>query len=682
MSTFKARVLYDFQGEPNTAEMSITAGELLTVTRTDVGDEAYVEKVETSSKPPNIPPPAPPSQPGWGFPGQQEPDQGGHDDDDWDEWDDDNTYESPPYSNNMPKAEGNTQRYTSEQNHNFTRQNTQQSDNVSLSGSMMGDNKGTITKKSYNIFSSAVRSGLEGYILGLTKEVSGTAARKPHIYRDSDDQLGRWEVLSNPYTVQIASPKKATKMGGLKSFIAYTLTPSFSNVEVSRRYKHFDWLHDRLNEKFNLIAIPPLPDKQVSGRYEEMFIEHRRAQLQEFINYMCRHPVLSTCDVWIHFLTCTDAKQWKQGKRNAERDQLIGASFCLCVEAPEKEIMPSLVEVKIDENLKYVEKMDQCIKNLMQTAQDQQKKCINMYKREFTRVGEAFFALGSAFEYNQQGMYSKASVDVKNIGSTYIMIGKLYEEQGKMDWLPLFDQLYIYKGITSNLPNVLQMQKMAEQKKKECERNNQLPQVALTDVRRRSDVITYTKKTPTTAVTMPYSNNAKVPSEDGCCRVSVIKAVLYAYQFVFMHNVAEDVNLRLNSSFLENYNRNSKTDSVDFIQENLHCCGAQTFSDWKYSRWIKGSPGIKNKVPDSCCKTPEFLCGKRDHPSNIYYAGCEERLAVILKVSLWVICAVSLGVSVLQVIGVVFGIKLFLKLEADDRNYNPSTNGNESLIPP
>ncbi|XP_019756990.2 sorting nexin lst-4 isoform X1 [Dendroctonus ponderosae] len=508
MSTFKARVLYDFQGEPNTAEMSITAGELLTVTRTDVGDgwweglnpkgesglfpEAYVEKVETSSKPPNIPPPAPPSQPGWGFPGQQEPDQGGHDDDDWDEWDDDNTYESPPYSNNMPKAEGNTQRYTSEQNHNFTRQNTQQSDNVSLSGSMMGDNKGTITKKSYNIFSSAVRSGLEGYILGLTKEVSGTAARKPHIYRDSDDQLGRWEVLSNPYTVQIASPKKATKMGGLKSFIAYTLTPSFSNVEVSRRYKHFDWLHDRLNEKFNLIAIPPLPDKQVSGRYEEMFIEHRRAQLQEFINYMCRHPVLSTCDVWIHFLTCTDAKQWKQGKRNAERDQLIGASFCLCVEAPEKEIMPSLVEVKIDENLKYVEKMDQCIKNLMQTAQDQQKKCINMYKREFTRVGEAFFALGSAFEYNQQGMYSKASVDVKNIGSTYIMIGKLYEEQGKMDWLPLFDQLYIYKGITSNLPNVLQMQKMAEQKKKECERNNQLPQVALTDVRRRSDVITYT----------------------------------------------------------------------------------------------------------------------------------------------------------------------------------------------
>lgn len=352
------------------------------------------------------------------------------------------------------------------------------------------DSKGTITKKSLNIFSSYVKSGLEGYILGTGKELP-IANKKFHIYRDSDDSLARWEVISNPYTVQIASPKKATKMGGLKSFIAYQLTPSFSNVEVSRRYKHFDWLHTRLTEKFNIIAIPPLPDKQVSGRYEEHFIEHRRAQLQEFINYMCRHPVLSTSEVWIHFLTCTDEKQWKQGKRNAERDMLIGANFCMCVEAPDKEILSSVVDPKVDESINYIGKLDQCIKNLMQTAQDQQKKSANMYKREFTRIGESFFALGSAFEYNQQGMYSKASVDVKSIGSTYIMIGKLYEEQAKIDWQPLYDKLYIYKGITNNLPDILNLQKLSEQKKRECERNA-TQQVALADVRRRADVLTYT----------------------------------------------------------------------------------------------------------------------------------------------------------------------------------------------
>ncbi|XP_030745586.1 tetraspanin-11-like [Sitophilus oryzae] len=258
-------------------------------------------------------------------------------------------------------------------------------------------------------------------------------------------------------------------------------------------------------------------------------------------------------------------------------------------------------------------------------------------------------------------------------------------------------------------------------------------------------------------------------SEDGCCRISVIKAILYAYQFVFLltgigiigvgvwkylesyhyftvvdldmyssvlymfiitgslvicafifgfcaipknrtklifvfilvlvlvflleslvailayvyqHSVIEDVNSRLNSSFLENYEQNAKTQSINYIQENLKCCGAQSYTDWKYSKWLYGHPEILNKVPDSCCKTVSPRCGYRNHPSNIYYAGCDERVSEPLKFNLLLICAVSLGVSVLQVIGVVCSIKLFLKLEAEDRNYNPQVNGNETLIPP
>lgn len=164
--------------------------------------------------------------------------------------------------------------------------------------------------------------------------------------------------------------------------------------------------------------------------------------------------------------------------------------------------------------------------------------------------------------------------------------------------------------------------------------------------------------------------------------IFLLESLVAILAYVYQQSVHEDVHLKLNSSFLENYNRNSKTDSVDFIQSNLHCCGAETFSDWQYSVWIKSSPGILNKVPDTCCKTPSFLCGKRDHPSNIYYVGCEEKISRILKISLWIMCAVSLGVSVLQVIGVVFSIKLFLKLEADDRDYTPNSNGNELLVPP
>ncbi|CDQ94234.1 unnamed protein product, partial [Oncorhynchus mykiss] len=41
-----------------------------------------------------------------------------------------------------------------------------------------------------------------------------------------------------------------------------------TNRPVNHRYKHFDWLYERLLEKFgSAIPIPSLPDKQVTGQW-------------------------------------------------------------------------------------------------------------------------------------------------------------------------------------------------------------------------------------------------------------------------------------------------------------------------------------------------------------------------------------------------------------------------------
>ena len=40
--------------------------------------------------------------------------------------------------------------------------------------------------------------------------------------------------------------------------------------------------------------------------------------------------------VWNHFLTCTDEKQWKTGKRRAEKDELVGANFFMALKVPDK----------------------------------------------------------------------------------------------------------------------------------------------------------------------------------------------------------------------------------------------------------------------------------------------------------------------------------------------------------
>jgi hypothetical protein len=59
--------------------------------------------------------------------------------------------------------------------------------------------------------------------------------------------------------------------GGQKTYGPGCFTPvfcvQFNNIQVSRRYKHFDWLHERLVAKFSFIPIPPLPDKQIQGEH-------------------------------------------------------------------------------------------------------------------------------------------------------------------------------------------------------------------------------------------------------------------------------------------------------------------------------------------------------------------------------------------------------------------------------
>ena len=77
-----------------------------------------------------------------------------------------------------------------------------------------------------------------------------------------------------------------TLVEGLKKFICYNVTPSDTNITVQRRYKHFDWLYARLVERFPIVAIPRLPDKQASGRFEEDFIEGRMARLKLWVGIL------------------------------------------------------------------------------------------------------------------------------------------------------------------------------------------------------------------------------------------------------------------------------------------------------------------------------------------------------------------------------------------------------------
>ncbi|KAG8189024.1 hypothetical protein JTE90_025467 [Oedothorax gibbosus] len=486
--SFQVRALYDFQAQDGSGELSIATNEILTVTNQNVGEgwwegvnssgqkglfpAGYVEQITNSPPPPAMPPPPPPADSqytGAVLPGVEAVD-------DWDDdWDDD---DDSVYSQDHPTS------------------TTQPAHSTSISSKEPRESfktvepKGTL-KKSFNRFSTFVKSGGESYILGDTKITVPTEQCITII--ESNGEI-MWLESTSPYTCTVDSPNKKSKLKGLKSFIAYQLIPSYNNIAVSRRYKHFDWLHERLEEKFSLIPIPPLPDKQISGRYEKDFIDHRKNQLQMWVNRICRHPVLSQSEVWMHFLTCTDDKRWKTGKRNAEKDKLIGGSFFHAISTPSNPLDNTVVEKQMDHFNRFVIKMDDSVKQLFSVAIDQHKRYAGPVRKEIQRMSDAFKDLGGAFQMDSSPNSEPLTTAIKHTAAVYEDLGRMYEDQPKYDVEPMADVLHEYKGMLSAWPDVLHIQKSALSKVVEHKKLSEDGKVSQDDVAaisQRTDIISY-----------------------------------------------------------------------------------------------------------------------------------------------------------------------------------------------
>lgn len=505
------RALYEFSGEPGSSELSLKVDDVLTVTRTDVGEgwwegknsqggiglfpAAYVEVLSAAEVKQQNQSCAQNST-------EVQPNSGGRYDatadeynegDDWeDDWDDDNdTYsEIGPSNSGANRGQVNSISHSTSSYDNKYLPATP-GDDISLNSSV-GNNNNTATLKKSSMFGKSSDS----FILGLGNKDKLPDNELVHIV--PLESLYQWQPNYQPYTVIVASPKKESKFKGMKTFIAYQLTPSFNNISVSRRYKHFDWLHERLVDKFCLIPIPPLPDKQISGRYEEQFVEHRRVQLQEFVDWVCRHPVLSKCDVWYHFLTCTDEKVWKMGKRKAERDSYIGITYCWAISPPEKQLLQSYVDAQMETCSQFIHAMDASVRNLLTISNEMTKRYQMQSKKEFQRIGDGLSDLSKAICIDERrapsGANQSLSDSVLKIGDIFTGIGQQFGEQPKLDWIPLSDRLHIYRGVLSSFPDILSTHKGAMQKRKECERlaaEQKMSNSQMADVNRRTDIVSY-----------------------------------------------------------------------------------------------------------------------------------------------------------------------------------------------
>ncbi|XP_043552098.1 sorting nexin-9-like isoform X2 [Chiloscyllium plagiosum] len=494
----KARVLYNFTAEPGNAELTVKEGEIITITNQDVGGgwcEAsnalgmtglvptdYVEMISESGgsilpfgpggKAPSTGgnlaafDPFSSSQAGYsGSPvfGSSFPpnNQANNADDPWlnwnttsagtwstnnagaaedDEWDDDWNESKPPPSI-IPHTES----------------------EAAETGLARGAPRNNSVKMPRNRFPTFIKHGPEVYLLSK-QPVKPT--EKITIHKGEVGPV--WEYPTSSLSCVVADPKKGSKLYGLKSYIEYQVTPNNTNRSVNHRYKHFDWLCERLLIKFgSAIPIPSLPDKQVAGRFEEEFIKMRMERLQSWMNRMCHHPVISTSEVFQLFITCRDEKEWKLGKRKTEKDDVVGIMIFSIMEPPAEDIGLLEAEQKVEMFSKFTKAMDDGVKELLSVGQEHWKSCAGALPKEYQKMGKALQNLSQVFATSGYEGESILTDPLTEVGKTFEEIASIFAEQPKKDLHYLMETNQEYKGLLGCFPDIISVHKGAIEKAKE-----------------------------------------------------------------------------------------------------------------------------------------------------------------------------------------------------------------------
>ncbi|KAJ7988695.1 hypothetical protein DPEC_G00311900 [Dallia pectoralis] len=502
-----AQVMYDFIAEPGNNELSVKEGEVVTLINQNVGGgwieaqnsrgecglvpEDYI-KVGTAAYPDayshksanntnnQIANGNNPVSRGGGY--SSEPTEGwnsqghtqhhtGEDDDDDDEWDEDWD------DSRSTGGDGDTP--------------------VDDEGGATGRNTHTHRKLTLNKFPFSKTINPELFLLA---KLPPKGKDRLSIYMGDVGPV--WLYSDSPLDCVVADPKKGSKLYGLKSYIEYQVTPNTTNRPVNHRYKHFDWLYERLSEKFGpAVPIPALPDKQVTGRFEEEFIKMRMERLQGWMCRMCRHPVVSNSEVFQLFLSYNDEKEWKTGKRKSEKDECVGPLIFSTIDVEAPELDPIDVEQKCEMYSKFTKTMDDGVKDLLNVGNIHWKRCTGPLPKEYQKIGKAFQNLSSVF--NTSGYQGETTLTdaLTAAGKTYEEIAQIVAEQPKKDLHFLMETNQEYKGLLGSFHDTLAVHKAAIDKVKEGDK------MMLAGKINTQDKVTMAKRTSIMAYTLQAEMN-------------------------------------------------------------------------------------------------------------------------------------------------------------------------------
>ncbi|KAJ1675938.1 Vacuolar protein sorting-associated protein vps5 [Spiromyces aspiralis] len=153
------------------------------------------------------------------------------------------------------------------------------------------------------------------------KQTQSAVNPKPNARSKSPDDEG-----SMPgFDIVVSDPIKVNDT--LKSHTVYKVITRVNpagvlkdpETVVRRRYRDFEWLYFNLTFNHPGVIVPPIPEKQTIGRFDEQFIEQRRLGLQSCLRRVTSHPLLYDDPDLVLFLESqsfeTDSRHVSEEKR-------------------------------------------------------------------------------------------------------------------------------------------------------------------------------------------------------------------------------------------------------------------------------------------------------------------------------------------------------------------------------
>ncbi|PVU86948.1 hypothetical protein BB561_006455 [Smittium simulii] len=203
--------------------------------------------------------------------------------------------------------------------------------------------------------------------------------------------------FSSTTKVSVSEPIKVTD--SLSSHTVYKVSTQSSSslfkasqFSVRRRYRDFEWLYQQLFYENPGIIIPPIPEKQSFGRFEQYFIENRQTGLQVHLDRVLAHPILCKNTSLILFLESEDFSTESKLLSDKRQDLTnTGSSFADLFGSNKYLIKND----PFTEKFKELELIESHLKALMKSLEQTNKQHEDL-SLAHVELGEAFLELSKA----------------------------------------------------------------------------------------------------------------------------------------------------------------------------------------------------------------------------------------------------------------------------------------------